>query len=99
VIVNRADQALAIPTDKVAQFMGVPVAATFSDDHFWVNLAIGGAGTLINDGKGQHSKLAREFRAFARVLLAPLPGEAESGVPQGSEVPQDKETGEMLAVA
>jgi pilus assembly protein CpaE len=74
VIVNRVDQALAVPTERVEQFMGVPVAARFSDDMFWMNVAIAGAKTLIGDGKGRNSKLAREYGAFARSLLASTRG-------------------------
>jgi pilus assembly protein CpaE len=92
VIVNRADQAWAVPTERVEQFMGVPVAAKFCDDTFWVNVAIGGASTLVGNGKGKNSKLAKEFRAFAGGLVATSRGREAD--------PSQQEAGqEVLAVA
>lgn len=86
VIVNRADQALAVPVKRVEEFMGVPVAATFSDDTFWVNVATGGATTLVGNGRGKTSKLAREFGTFARALLqSSRNGEPGPGTPQPEE--------------
>lgn len=92
VILNRADQALAVPANKIKSILGVPVAAQFSDDSFWVNVAIGSARTLVGDGKGKNSKLAREFRAFARALVS-----ASTRTVQGA-VEHAPATG-MLAVA
>jgi pilus assembly protein CpaE len=92
VILNRADQALAMPAGRVEPFLGVPVAAQFSDDTFWVNVAISGASTLVGNGKGKNSKLARQYRAFARGLLR-----ASSGA--GGGVLAQEIAREMLAVA
>jgi len=69
VIVNRANQALAVPVAKVEQFLGVPLAAAFSDDTYEVNRAVGGANSVVGDPKGKHSKLAKEYRVFARALV------------------------------
>lgn len=89
VILNRADQALAIPQEGVEEFLGVPLAAKFSDDTFWVNIAEAGASSVVGNGKGKTSRLAREFRQFSRALLLNSRGEAEEGVQEES----------MLAVA
>ncbi len=81
-----------MPADKVAQFLGVPVAARFSDDTFWVNVAVSGATTLVGAGKAMNSKLAKEFQAFARALIQTSRGTA------GTDL--SPQTGrEMLAVA
>ncbi len=89
VILNRADQALAIPQEGAEEFLGVPVAAKFSDDTFWVRLAEAGASSVVGSGKGKASKLAREFREFSRALILNSRGGGGTPVDEGS----------MLAVA
>ena len=69
VIVNRADQALAVPPQKVEAFLGVPVAATLSDDTFEVARAVGEASSVVSNAKGRSSRLAQEYRALATLLL------------------------------
>ncbi len=80
VILNRANQALAVPVAKAEQFLGVPVAATFCDDTFEVDRAVSGACSVVGEGKGKSSKLAKEFRAFARTLVQTSRGGTEEGV-------------------
>ncbi len=69
VIVNRADQALAVPPVKVEQFLGVPLAASLRDDNFEVGRAVSEASSVVGSSKGANSRLAKEYRALARVLL------------------------------
>jgi pilus assembly protein CpaE len=76
VLINRADQALAVPAPKVQQFLGIPVEATFSDDTFEVTQAIKGAQFLFTPGR--KTPLTGQVRAFARQLIqnrppAPVP--------------------------
>ena len=93
VILNRANQALAVPAAKVQQFLGVPLAAAFSDDTFEVDRAVSGACSVVGEGKGKNSGLAREFRAFARALgRTSRGGEAREGA-------SEKVAQGMLAVA
>lgn len=89
VILNRADQALAIPQEGAEEFLGVPVAAKFSDDTFWVRMAEAGASSVVGNGKGKASKLAREFRGFSRALILNSRGEIGTSADEES----------MLAVA
>ncbi|MEO5926496.1 MAG: hypothetical protein ABIR70_21940 [Bryobacteraceae bacterium] len=77
VILNRADQALAVPAASVAQFLGVPLAATLSDDTFECNRAVGEASSVVASSKGKRSKLAREYRALAQSLLRTSPREIQ----------------------
>jgi pilus assembly protein CpaE len=85
VILNRSDQALAVPRDGVESFLGVPVAACFSDDTFWVNVSVAGATSVVGDVKGKNSKLAREFRNFARALVQNSRNSPESPSTLGAE--------------
>jgi pilus assembly protein CpaE len=67
-IINRSTQALALPAAKAQEFLGVPVAATFLDDRFEVGRAESEARSLSGNDKSRRSKLALEFKAFARKL-------------------------------
>lgn len=84
VILNRSDQALAIPQEGAEEFLGVPVAARFSDDAFWVRMAEAGASSVVGNGKGKTSKLAREFREFSRALMLNSRGESVAPVHEES---------------
>lgn len=79
VIINRANQALALPPGQIQQFLGVPIAAQFGNDALCVEQSIGEACSVIGSEKGRHSKLARQYRAFAQQLLGA--SRAQRGVP------------------
>ena len=69
VIVNRADQALALTLADVERDLGVPVAATFSDDTFAVHRAIKGGRSLFGDPKQKNTALASQYACFVNTLL------------------------------
>jgi pilus assembly protein CpaE len=69
VILNRADQLMAVPADKVCEFLGVPLAATFSEEPASLNRAIGEACSVMGESGAKRSKLAREYRTFAQALV------------------------------
>ena len=68
-IVNRSDQALAVPAHRVAEFLGVPVAASLSDDTFEVSQSIQRAQSLFGSGL-KPGRLSRQYREFATLLAA-----------------------------
>ena len=79
-ILNRADQELAVPAEKAQEFLGVPIIACLSNDMFEVERAVGGAGSVVSDPKGKHSKLAQQYRALAKTLVRTArSGAGESG--------------------
>ncbi len=78
VIVNRADQALAVPPGRVAEFLGVPIAARLSDDTFEVMRSVSEASSVVGSSRSQNSKLAQEYRALALALLQTSRRETES---------------------
>ncbi len=77
-IVNRSDQALAVPSGKIEEFLGVPVAATFVDDTFEMNQSVQPAESLFA-AKRKETKLVRQFRAFVQELLQPRARAAAAG--------------------
>ena len=81
VIVNRWDQALAVPMANIPAAVGAPVVAAFDDDHFEVRRAIEGARTLLGSG-ARPSKLGAQFREFAARL-------AQGERPQAAAKPAD----------
>jgi pilus assembly protein CpaE len=85
VIINRADQALAVPSARVAEFLGVPLAAQIRDDTFEVQRAVGEASSIVNSQKGRNSKISLEFRKLARGLLRTLRDEGERPAPANPE--------------
>jgi hypothetical protein len=83
VLLNRVDQALAIPAAKAGQFLGLPVAAKFSDDSFEVERAVAEASSVVGGSRGKNSKLAREYRAFARRLVQASRGGSQVEMVEG----------------
>lgn len=66
-IVNRSDQALAVPVKKVEEFLGVPIAGSFVDDTFEVNRAIEHAHSLFGPTR-KLSGLAKQVQQFGQAL-------------------------------
>jgi hypothetical protein len=87
---SEADQALAVPAAKVEQFLGVPLVAQISDDNFEVTRAVEAASSVVGSPKGKKSKLAREYRMFAKSLL-------QTSLHRSEEQVQVAATQELLA--
>lgn len=68
-IVNRSNQALAVPAARIEPYLGVPVAGEFSDATVLVHTAVSNARTVIHERKCKASPLARQFRTFAAGLI------------------------------
>jgi pilus assembly protein CpaE len=68
-IVNRADQALALPVAEVQQFLDVPVVAKISDDTITVHRSIKGGRSVLGEAKQKNSTLAKQYIDFVQALL------------------------------
>jgi hypothetical protein len=68
-ILNRCDQALAVPPARVESFLTIPIAAQFADETLLVHRAVGNARSLVHDPKCRNSALAKQFKTFAAGLI------------------------------
>lgn len=91
-VINRADQALALPLADVERDLGVPVITTFPDDTFTVHRAIKGGRSLFGDPKQKNSALASQYADFVKTLV-------DSGHPDGSlaGIAQNRDRAAILA--
>jgi Flp pilus assembly CpaE family ATPase len=67
-VVNRANQALALPLDRVSDFLGVPLTMSFSNETAEANQAIQRAQSLFGNAV-RPGRLCKQYEEFARLLL------------------------------